>query len=38
MKKFYDLEASGLIDEKKDLDFAENENLKQFESNIKYEN
>ena len=35
---FYDLEASGLIDEKKDLDITENEILKQFESNIKYEN
>ncbi|GFU08700.1 retrovirus-related Pol polyprotein from transposon 412 [Trichonephila clavipes] len=37
LKKFWDLEVSGLIDSKNESDVSENQLLKNFESNIKYD-
>ncbi|XP_054706720.1 uncharacterized protein LOC129216531 [Uloborus diversus] len=38
IQKFWDLETSGLIDSKQDADPTENDIMRQFESQIKYEN
>ncbi|XP_054716905.1 uncharacterized protein LOC129226328 [Uloborus diversus] len=38
IQKFWDFETSGLIDSKQDADPTENEIMRQFESQIKYEN
>ncbi|XP_054706599.1 uncharacterized protein LOC129216409 [Uloborus diversus] len=38
IQKFWDLETSGLIDSKQDADPTESEIMRQFESQIKYEN
>ncbi|GFW23065.1 integrase catalytic domain-containing protein [Trichonephila clavipes] len=37
LKKFWDLEVSSLIDSKKESDVSENQIMKNFESNIKYD-
>ncbi|GFY40805.1 integrase catalytic domain-containing protein, partial [Trichonephila inaurata madagascariensis] len=37
LKKFWDLEVSGLIDSKNESDVSENQIMKNFESNIKYD-
>ncbi|GFY52884.1 integrase catalytic domain-containing protein [Trichonephila inaurata madagascariensis] len=37
LKKFWDLEVSGLIDSKNKSDVSENQIMKNFESNIKYD-
>ncbi|GFS58741.1 integrase catalytic domain-containing protein [Trichonephila inaurata madagascariensis] len=37
LKKFWDLEVSSLIDSKNESDVAENQIMKNFESNIKYD-
>ncbi|XP_054706547.1 uncharacterized protein LOC129216358 [Uloborus diversus] len=38
IQKFWDLETSGLIDSKQDADPTESEIMRQFESQVKYEN
>ncbi|GFY11898.1 integrase catalytic domain-containing protein [Trichonephila clavipes] len=37
LKKFWDLEVSGLIDSKNESDVSENQLMKNFESNIQYD-